>query len=225
MRPLRSVLRSGDLSQADRQPALTRWRTSAAIAGAKATSATASPASGRGPWPRPIYALKAGPGRLDPLRHDEDRPHGAPPDGLRSGAELLVAVLPALLARRRHEQLPARPRRGLRGVARRATRSLVQHPQASLSRTAKPTILPAPALWPAGRTARSLWRGRAPPARAHRCPVRRNDRIGRPWNCGTPSVYGMARSCHGNRAGDRSGPHRFGAPRNGFLEEWEVQHE
>ena len=49
--------------------------------------------------------------------------------GLRDGAELLAPHLPALLPQRRDGQLPARPCRGLRGLAGPAPRTLVRQPE------------------------------------------------------------------------------------------------
>ena len=73
----------------------------------------ATPA-GRG-VPAPAHAAgRTRPGGLGPLRPSGDRPGAPAADGLRDGAVVVARDLPALLPRRPHGELPARPRRRVR---------------------------------------------------------------------------------------------------------------
>ena len=84
---------------------------------------------GRG-LPAPAHAAwRAGAGRLGPLRSPADRPRTPPLDGLRHGAELLAAHLPALLPRRSRRNGHPRPFRGLRRLRRLRQGRAVRQPQ------------------------------------------------------------------------------------------------
>ena len=61
-------------------------------------------------------AWRTGSGRLGTFWPCGDRPGTPAADGFRHGAELLAPDLPALLPRRPHGELPARPCRRLRGM-------------------------------------------------------------------------------------------------------------
>ena len=74
----------------------------------------------------------AGAGRLGPFRSYHDRPGAPRVDGLRHGAQLLAPDLPALLSRRPHGELPARPCRRVCRMERRSEGILYDNLQSAV---------------------------------------------------------------------------------------------